>query len=503
MKKEIRDSLKEIITQAKKQNRHLYLVGGFLRDYLLKIPNNDLDFAVSAGAGKFARSIAGKLKASFVCLDDKNKIYRVVWPASLASLRSGPAGGDKNKKTYYFDFSQLQGKNIEEDLSRRDFTINALAFPITFTPHQKMVRGRPNHPITANTIIDPYGGITDLKNRIIRKTNDRTFDADPLRLIRAFRFRAQLGFRIEAKTLALIKKKAKLINLPAKERIRDELYKIFSVQNATKIIDELDKANLLRYIFPEIQIMKKSAREFYFHPQGLWQHSLESLRMYEKMLDQPKKFFFPYQHKILNHLSEKINERERKILLKFLVLFHDVAKPLTARREGEKMRFFGHEEKGAKIVRGIFGRLHSSRQEINIAAKIVNQHMRPGNLTQPPEISTRAVYRYFRDLGKEGIDLLILSLADRYSYLRISKKPRQIILHHRKMLKILKNYYEKKEKIVPPKLLDGYDIMKICQISPGPKVGELLEKIEEAQAVGKIKTKKEARKFVLALTPHL
>ncbi|HCJ65823.1 MAG TPA: hypothetical protein DHV62_00475 [Elusimicrobia bacterium] len=492
MRKEIKNLLKEIAIYAKKQNRHLYLVGGFLRDYFLKIPNNDLDFVTSAGVEKFTQSIAKKFKASFVRLDEKNKIYRVVLK--------------KNGKMYHFDFSQIQGKNIKEDLSRRDFTINALALPVTSYPPSPRLRrtGRLQIIGYKRNLIDPYNGISDLKKKIIREISDEIFDLDPLRLIRAFRFRAKLGFKIETKTLALIKKKAKLVILPARERIRDELYKIFAIDDSTKIIHEMDnKVNLLRYIFPEIQTMKKSAREFYFHPKGLWQHSLESLGMYEKMLKQPEKFFSPYHNKIFNHLSGKINETERKILLKFIVLFHDVAKPHTARREGERMRFFGHEEKGAKMTKEIFKRLHSSRQEINIAAKIIDQHMRPGNLTQLPEVSNRAVYRYFRDLGKESIDLLILSLADRYSYLRISKKPREIKLHHRRILEILRRYYEEKKKITPLRLLNGYEIMKICQIPPGPKVGELLHLLEETQAEGKIKTKGEAKKFLMALTPHL
>lgn len=477
----VQSLLKKIAFYARRQNLYLYLVGGFLRDYFLRLTNNDLDFVTSHNAEKFAQTIAKKFKASFVRLDEKNKIYRLVYK--------------KNKRMYNLDFSQMQGKNIEEDLSRRDFTINAFVLPIT-NYRSLITNYRKN-------IIDPYNGIKDLKKKIIRKISDKTFDFDPLRLIRAFRFHAQLGFRIETKTLGLIKKKAKMVNLSAKERIRDELYKIFIVDNSTKIISEMDKVNLLRYIFPEIQIMKKSAREFYFHPQGLWQHSLESLEMYEKMLKQPEKFFSPYQKKIYHHLSEKINGVERKILLKFIILFHDVAKPHTARREGERIRFFGHEEKGSRIIQEIFRRLHFSRQEINIARKIVDQHMRPGNLTQLPEISTRAIYRYFRDLGKEGIDLLILSLADRYSYLRISKKPKEIKLHHKRILEILKQYYEEKEKVTPPKLLDGYTVMKICQIPPGPKVGELLRRIEEAQAEGKIKTKEEAKKFLMKLTPHL
>jgi len=505
MNKEIKTLLKKIVTYTKKKNLHLYLVGGFLRDYFLKIPNNDIDFVTSADAEKFGQLLAKKIKASFVRLDEKNKIYRVVWLASSAGRRGPPAspvGGGKNKKVYNLDFSQMQGQDIKEDLGRRDFTINALALPIvnlsTYLP-----RRQAGQLINLRNIIDPYNGVKDLKSGIIRKINDKTFDVDSLRLIRAFRFRAQLGFKIESKTLQLLRNRAKLINLSAPERIREELCRIFATRNSPKILKQMDQVNLLKYIFPEIVSMKKSARKFYFHPQGLWQHSVESLEMYEKMLNNPKKYFYQFSKKICPHLAEKVNGIDRQTLLKFIVLFHDVAKPQTAQREGEKMRFIGHEKKGASIIKGIFKRLKFGKAEINIAEKVIHYHMRPGNLTQLPQITNRAIYRYFRDLGKEGIDLLILSLADRYSYLRISKKPEEIVRHHKKILKIFRRYYEEKEKVTPPKLINGYEVMKICQIPPGPRVGELLRLIEEAQAEGKIKTKEEAKKFLLSLITQI
>lgn len=481
MTRETQILINTVRTVAQKEKTVLYLVGGFLRDELLKIPSDDLDFVVLKQAKKIAQQVAKKIKGSFVRLDEKNRIYRVVYK--------------KNKITYHLDFSQIQGKSISEDLSRRDFTINALALPITDCRLQ-IADWKKN-------LIDPFSGRRDLRIRLIRKITDESFEEDPLRLLRAFRFRASLNFKIENKTLTKIKQEAKKITRSAPERIRDELYKIFLNEKSAPIIKEMDNVNILKYLFPEIESMKKSARKFYFHPQGLWQHSWESMQAYEKMLNNPTHFFKKYHKKIINHLSEKVDGTERKILLKFITLFHDVAKPQTARRDGEKMRFLGHEEKGAKMVKNIFHRLHFSRQAMNIAEKLVRYHMRPGNLTQLNEITNRAIYRYFRDLGNEGIDLLILSLADRYSYFRVSQKPREIKIHHQKSLEIFRHYYEEKEKVIPPKLLNGYEVMKICQIPSGPAVGKFLSLIEEAQAEGKVKTKKEAKKFLLNLITQI
>jgi len=483
MKKEIQKLFSILGTIAQKEKITLHLVGGFLRDYLLKIANNDLDFIVSKKAKFFAQQVAKNLHGTFVQLDEINRIYRVVWEER---------GSHLNGKIYHLDFSQIQGKNISEDLGRRDFTINTLALPVAsyrlqVTSHLK-------------NLIDPYSSRKDIRSKLIRTISEKSFEEDPLRLLRAFRFRASLNFKIERITFSQIKKEAKKITLSAPERIREELHKIFRTGNSAKIIKEMDNTTILKHLFPEIESMKKSARKFYFHPEGLWQHSWESLKIYEQILNNPKPFFQKYSEKIIQHLEEKVNGMERKTLLKFIILFHDVAKPKTAQREGKKMRFFGHEEKGAKMVKNILSRLHFSRQAINAAEKIIRCHMRPGNLTQLKEISNRAIYRYFRDLGEEGIDLLILSLADRYSYLRVSQKPQEIEMHHQKILEILRRYYEEKEKVIPPRLLNGYEVMKICQVPPGPKVGKLLRLIEEAQAGEKIKTKDEAKKFLLNLT---
>lgn len=465
----IEDLISKVLVLSK--DKQVYLVGGYWRDKLLDRPVYDLDLVVAKNAKIFARDLTQKVQGSFVVLDEKNKIYRIV--------------KKQNNKTYFLDIVQMQGENIVADLSRRDFTINALAKEI-----REIYQGKIK-------LIDPFSGVKDLQHKIIRKVSDKIFKDDPLRLLRAFRFVAELRFKIDKPTLQLIKKQASRIRLPAKERIRDEIFKVLATDNSAAVISQMDDAGLWDILFPGIVAMKKSAHKFYFHPKGLWQHSWESLAWLEKIFNDLSKYLPDSAVKLNKYLEQETSPGiTRKTLLKFVTLFHDIAKPLSAKRIDKKMRFFGHEEKGAKILHDMMQKLRLSNHEITIARKTVGSHMRPGNLTQVKKLTTRAIYRYFRDLGEDGIDTLILSLADRYSYIRISEKPQEIREHCKKVNKILKLYFEEKSTVVPPKLVTGNDVIKICKVSEGPLVGKILNMVEENQANGQIQTRNQAIQFL-------
>jgi poly(A) polymerase len=236
----------------------VYIVGGWIRDMLLKRRTRDLDLAVRKDpkklAGQTARALAGRL----VVLDDANKIYRI--------MLKGHAELD------YIDFSKMKGKNIKLDLLKRDFTIDSMALLLD------------SRKLSLAGIIDPYSGMKDIRGRIIRVTSPSAFKDDPLRLLRAYRLAAQLGFDIHGGTLKRISRNSALILKSAPERVRDELLKILAVPDSAQWIEKLEKTGLLNKIVPEIMPMKKSARKFYFHPKGLWQHSLETLEGLEEIL---------------------------------------------------------------------------------------------------------------------------------------------------------------------------------------------------------------------------
>ena len=199
---------------SKKLFHNSYLVGGTIRDLLLKKEIKDLDFAINANTIELAKVFSKTVGGSFVLLDENFSIGRVV----------------KNNVT--IDFSQLRGDSIETDLSERDFTINAMAVPLSM-----------------DRIIDPFEGMRDIKNKIIRIVNEENLKKDPLRVLRAYRFHATLEFDIDEKTREALKKYAPLMKITAKERVKEELWKIFSVERSYKTIKLIIEDDILRSIF--------------------------------------------------------------------------------------------------------------------------------------------------------------------------------------------------------------------------------------------------------------
>jgi len=487
--------LKLISNFANKYNRKIFLVGGFLRDLLLSRKTKDFDLVPEGNAEKFARNFASEAGGSFVLLDEKNRIYRVV----KQKISTG-----KNKEIFNLDFSQMRGKKIEEDLLLRDFTIDAMAVRLDWIEGNLAILRRPK--LLSRVLVDPYGGMADLKKKVVRKTSPKIFDDDPLRLLRGYRLAATLEFAVDKDTENEIKEKVDLIERTARERIRDELFKILSTPKSYQCIRRLHKVGLLSRIVPEIEMMKEKP-ENYYHREGLWGHSLETLKSLEEILSNSVNLFPGMSRKIMVHLGEKIfGEVERKALLKWAAIFHDIGKPKTIRREEGRVRFFGHEEAGTSLVIEIMERLKFSNKAIKIVDRTIKNHMRPGNLSEVPQLTDRAIHHFFRDLSEEGVDTLILSLADRYSYRKIlpdrdrdlgSEISQKSIKKHEKTIrKMLRKYYYHKERILPKPLIRGDEIMESFHLPQGPLIGELLRKVGEAQAGGKLKNKGEAFQFL-------
>ncbi|MEW6041003.1 MAG: hypothetical protein AB1633_05740, partial [Elusimicrobiota bacterium] len=313
----------KIMEEVQNEKPEVFVVGGFIRDRVLGRETTDIDFVVDKNTSAFAKKISQQICGRMVKLDEMNKIYRVI------------AGG------YNLDFSQMQGKDIIQDLSRRDFTINAVAMKLeSLSLLTASLRGseateaisffnkiearlRQDFGGRASPFFDPFGGLKDIKRKIIHSISEKNFVDDPLRLLRAFRFSAQLGFKIDRKTLSQIKKYSQKILSSSQERIHDELVKIFASERTFETIEEMEKNGLLEVIFPEVRIMRKSARKYYYHPKGLLQHSFETLKMAEEVIKNPGKFFRETKKKVRDYISG------REWLIKFICLFHDVAKPQT------------------------------------------------------------------------------------------------------------------------------------------------------------------------------
>ena len=465
----------------------VYLVGGAVRDALLRRKIHDLDFILPGNAVKISRQIANRLGAAFFPMDEEYDTGRVILISDDSSR-------------FILDFTAQRGDTLESDLRARDFTFNAM-----------VVDAR-----QPQAIIDPLGGAADLLAKQIRPCSPMAFQDDPIRVVRAIRQAAVFGFHIPTETRALMRTAAHLLPGISPERMRDEVFRLLDGPRVVASIRALDMLGALSYIFPEMETLK-GVEQSPPHFDDVWNHTLNVVQKLEIVLaalaadyDQEKTANLAlgtmvlqlgrYREKLGEHLNEQLNaDRPLRPLLFLAALYHDVGKPETHATNHEgKHHFYGHDEVGAQIVEKRAVSMRLSNLEIERVRKIVRGHLRPLLLEQDGNFPTRrAVYRFFREAGMAGVDVCILSLADTlgtggeiFSQDRWS--------HHLEVIRsLLDAWWEHpRERVKPTVLVNGHDLMKELELSPGPEVGKLLEAIREAQAVGQIGTREEA--FVLA-----
>jgi len=458
--------LKPVYNFTKSKKVKLYLVGGALRDLILKRKkeNPDFDFCLKTGSLNFGRKLAGELRAAFVVLDEEHAACRLVKRIE--------------DKLYTFDFTDFRAPALEKDLLHRDFTINAMALELG-----NVFSGKDLSAL----IIDPYSGRDDLGRKIIRITGKNSFREDPLRILRAFSFSCMLDFTLDKETLRLAKKEKNRIRLVSSERVREELFKVFDSSSAYASLVVLDKLKILEIIFPEIKPMRGIGQGPYHHL-DVWQHTLETLNQFELILKAVKQ-----TPEINNYLEEEISGlRKRSSLLKLACILHDVGKPAALRREKGRIIFHGHERVGLGLTRIIWRRLKLSNDEGRSLERIILWHLRPGYLADNPQPTQRAIFRYFRDTGSDALAVLLLSLADQ----RATKGPLTTgfsrIRHEKTVKSLIRKLLKKKKEKKVARLLNGNDIMGKFKLPASPLIGTILDALEEARAIGKIKNKKEA-----------
>ncbi|MBL7081359.1 MAG: HD domain-containing protein [Candidatus Omnitrophica bacterium] len=463
--------LKEILSLSKEKGITLYLVGGYLRDLLLfqERVSPDIDFALKKGAIKFAHQLCRILKAGFVVLDKTRGCSRIVKKRKSDNLT--------------LDFTDFRGRDLIEDLGRRDFTINAIATELEAflkTPDLKK----------KSILIDPYSGLADLESKTIRLIRKGAFDDDPLRILRAFSLGALLGFALipETKNFAF-KKRAKLKRV-SPERIREELFKVLSAPSSVDCLMELERYKILEIIIPEIRQMFRLKQGPYHHL-DVWAHTLETVRKLELLTS-----YLKANRDVYNYLNEEISSGHSRLqLMKFAALLHDVGKPKTLRIEQGRVRFHGHERVGARMTKEICERLRISNEETKVLYKIVLFHLRPGYLISNPLITRRAKFRFFRDTGREAISILLLSLADLRATKGPLRTPQSLQRHKGLVYRLASEYFKRLKEKKPKRLLTGDDLISHFKLEPSPLIGRILSEIEEAQAIGKIRTKREALKL--------
>jgi len=443
----------------KTKNTKAYIVGGIIRDILIRRrkENLDIDLALERSAIRLAREFAAQIKGGYVVLDREHGAARVV------------------KKyrgiNYTVDFTDFRGRTLEEDLKHRDFTINALAMDL----------------LKLDKLIDPCKGLNDIKRRVIKVLGKETFREDPLRILRAFSLSCVLGFKIDKNTEELAGLNKKRLGTVSGERIRDEVFKILHQDNFYKYLLILDEMGILSVIFPEVDIMRGVAQGPYHHL-DVWMHTLETCRQLENIIKEAKK-----KQQLRMYLDEVISsDRKRAALIKIGALLHDIGKPQSMRRKAGKILFHGHERIGRDITRSIALRLKVSNDEREALEKMVFWHLRPGYLADIEEPTPRAVFRFFRDTQKEGVSVLLLSLADQRSTKGPLTSRAGRASHEKIVAGLLKEYFHSLKQKKMPRLITGNDLIKKLKLIPSPIFSKILREVEEMQAAGEIKTKTEA-----------
>ncbi len=438
-----------------------YLVGGYVRDLFLGVSTNDYDIIVkNSNAKNVAKELAEKLDAYYVLLDEKENIHRVVL----------------SDKINYIDIVNPINHSIDDDLARRDFTINAIAF--SFKNYK---------------FLDPYSGIEDIKNEKIREISEKNFIDDPLRLLRAFRFQSILGFELSEKLKKIINKHANLIVKPSKERINLELTKLFGGKNAYAALRDCDNFGLLEIILPCIIDIKKVPPNLHHHL-NLFEHSLEVVRQIQILYENSDE---NVQSMLTNN---KIGAYTKISLLKLAGFLHDIGKPSTwvIEPDTNRHRFIRHDEVGADLVKPLLKNLKYSNKQITYLAKMIKYHIYPSSLVRELEYTEKAQMRFFRKIDTDVVDLIILAKADRLSARGIEITDDIVENNLNALTNLQKKYFEIIETLKPlPKLIDGKEIMQLLGINQSPKLGEIIKKLQEEQMQNSIKTKEEAIKFVM------
>lgn len=439
---------------AEQRNQEVYAVGGLLRDILMNKNINDIDIMTVGDGIAFAKLLANKIGIKKIV--PFAKFGTALIPSKPLQIEVATARNEKYDASSRKP-SKIIYTNLEGDLSRRDFTINAMAMDI----------GTKNF----GQLFDPYKGIIDLQNKIIRTPldPDETFSDDPLRMMRAAYFSSKLGFKIEPGCSESIRRQASRIKIVSAERIRDEFIKILQTPKPSLGLRILQKTGLMEIVFPEIHIMYGMDQTKEWHHKDIFAHTLQ-------VVDNAAK------------LSKKME-------LRFAALVHDIAKPKTRRIDKIKgYTFYGHDVIGAHMINNVASRMKLSKKMTEYLKKMTRLHLRPIALVKS-EVTDSAVRRLMVAAGDDLDDLMVLCRAD-----ITTKNPNRVKQY-------LFNFEEVEKKMINVKKKDslkefqspikGKEIMDIFGIKEGPKVGHIKKVIEDAILDGKIDNNYESAKSFL------
>jgi tRNA nucleotidyltransferase/poly(A) polymerase len=436
------DFLKTAAKIAEERNEELYLVGGFVRDLIINRSSNEMDFLVIGNGPAFALEYSKRLNVNQI------NIFKNFGTAHFhyEGFSFEFVGARKESYSRKSRNPIVTPGTLDDDLNRRDFTINTLAVSLN----------KNNYGL----LIDKFNGATDIENKIIRTPLDPelTFNDDPLRIMRAFRFASQLNFQVDKSTFEAAAKMANRLTIVAQERITDEFFKILASPQPSIGLILLYTSGVMKIIFPEIAEMGGVEQRNEYHHKDVFYHTC-----------------------IVVDNVANVNDN---IWLRFAALVHDIAKPQTKKFiEGIGWTFHGHEEIGARMMKYVFERMKLPTHKLAYIEKLIRLHLRPIALVDE-QVTDSAIRRLIVSADEDLEDLIILCRAD-----ITSKNPNKVNKYLENYELVMNKVHEVKEK---DKLrafqspVKGDEIMKVCNIQPSKLVGEIKSAIEEAILDGRI-----------------
>ena len=441
---------------AEKDNVGVYAVGGFVRDLILNRERNDLDILVIGSGTDFAKSVADELGITNVSyFKNFGTAHFDFREMNIEFVGARKESYDRNTRKPI-----VEDGTFEEDISRRDFTINTLAISLNINEIGKL--------------IDKFDGLSDIKNQLIKTPLDpfKTFDDDPLRIMRAFRFASQLNFNVDESIIIAAKEMRERLAIVSQERITDEFLKILVSPRPSIGLQLLFDSSVLEIIFPEISIMAGVDQRKDYHHKDVFLHTLQ----------------------VVDNICKQTDD----VWLRFAALVHDIAKPPTKKFvEGIGWTFHGHEDLGARMMKKIFHRMKLPLHKLEYIQKLIRLHLRPIALAKE-DVTDSAIRRFVVESGEDLEDLIILCRADITS--KNPVKVEKYLGNYERVMQKVRDVKERDQLRAFQSPVRGEEIMQICNLKPSRKVGDIKTAIEEAILDGKIGNNyEEAYKYLLEI----
>jgi putative nucleotidyltransferase with HDIG domain len=433
-----------------------WVVGGAVRDAALGAEVTDLDLAVAGDPGAAAKAIARQIGEHAFELSAEFGTWRVV----------GAGRG------WQVDVTALRGDVIEADLAARDFTIGAVAVPLA-----------------GGGVLDPFDGLGDLGRGLLRTVGERSFEEDPLRLLRAARLAAELGLELDTATVARARAAAARAGEPAGERQLSELRQLLGGPDPLRGLALLDALGLTAVVLPELEQLR-GVEQGPNHHLDVYGHTLAVLEHTLEVEGDLGRFAGERADEVAALLAEPLaDEVDRRTALRFGALLHDIAKPQTRKEQNGFVGFRGHDAVGVEVIAGICSRLRASRRFTRHLQALTLHHLRLGFLIPEAPLPPRRVHEYLRATEPVAVDVTLLTVADRLSARGAGPlaRPEMVEAHLALAREMIAAGLDWRRDGPPAPLLRGDELAAALEIAPGPELGELLSELEAAQYAGEVR----------------